>query len=240
MYMLKNVFLIFNISNNKVVQKNCFNKQNIILFFKILLFYFLISLAISGLLAVFWLIIHNIFIEINLTSKVHPEKMLNQYGKYAFLIVAFVAPILEESIFRLPLIFNKRNISICLLAIAVMLCYKNIDNILYLSIILSSVCIALCLLFFAVKEVYIRVIREKYTIYIIYISIICFTLIHITNYNIASIVYLPIYCILLLPIFSLAVFTSYVRLNLGFVYSILFHIINNIIPLLYFFITHAS
>jgi hypothetical protein len=70
-------------------------------------------------------------------------------------------------------------------------------------------------------------IKEKYAKYIVWVSIIIFTALHISNYNIIEWQYWFAYILILARLSFFAITATYLRLNLGFVYCVLYHMAYN-------------
>lgn len=211
------------------------NKKRVLLFLKVLLLY-IFFLSTTTMTVSFVALLFKTMGLILPISKTKPEMLFLRYGQYTFLIVAILGPMLEETVFRLSLVLRKCYINISLIPVGFILCYKTFPHYkIFILVIITFVVILSLFNYFVKKEQIVRF-GTKYKLYIVWGSIVCFTLVHLTNFEINNYAYLPLYCFFLLPIFVLAIFTSYLRLKIGFIFAILLHSLNNMIPLLIYYL----
>jgi hypothetical protein len=209
-------------------------KRKLIVFLKLVYIYFLTTAIFIVFLAIEKVILLKFGIKI---KNFHIESFFEWKNYYVLLINIFFAPILEELVFRLPLLFRKRNIIIAyfvlLGAIIINLYkidYKEIRIIISFGLLFLS---ALPLYFFdKVNDRLLKRIENNYGKYFVYISIILFSCSHLSNIDNFHIKLLPIYLVNLFPIFFAGVCFSFCRLKLGFLYGLLLHIFGNILPAL--------
>ncbi|MEM1312299.1 MAG: CPBP family glutamic-type intramembrane protease [Patescibacteria group bacterium] len=150
------------------------------------------------------------------------------------LIIVILGPILEELAFRLYLKPYKRSFLIgiyfyLLLLISTLFSYtESLTNAYYLigSVIFATLIIIGSFIF--IKKVWIEKVIEKYFRFLVYLSTITFGLIHITNYeNLNQYWWLSL--LLVLPQLIVGAVLPYVRVRLGFIWSILTHSLYNAI-----------
>ena len=191
------------------------NKQNKIdwkYFFTLLFSYYLILLPVG----VFIKIINSIF---NITQK---QVNLELFPK--IVLALFIVPIIEELLFRLILIINKRNLIIFSSITLILSTYNLLKSNYYFSIILFTLSI-LAVLFLS-RSFEIRSIITKY--YSIYLCNYNVCLMHFKNYNgIDGFLYLWI-PFLVFPQILMGAFFGYIRIKFGIIYSIIFHMIINL------------
>jgi len=157
---------------------------------------------------------------------------------YFWVINILVIPLFEEITFRLPLIYNRGSLSLSVLVISYLIISyfigvspidaKGMVFRFCFSVILAiTLFIVLGRKYFAVK---LPLLWENNGKLIFFLLLFSFTLRHLDNYVLTSTVLLfsPI---LLLPQFISGVFFSFVRVRFGFVYSIFFHMMINLIAL---------
>jgi hypothetical protein len=169
-------------------------------------------------------------------NKANPKNLFQLYGQYTFLVVAVIGPIIEESIFRLPLKLRKLNISVAIICLFLLLWHKLHLNIQMFFLFVAVIALLIILLNYKVSKSRLRLFQIKYISYLKWGSIVGFALMHLVNYEIDSLSHLFIICIFLLPVFSLSLFITLVRLKAGFVYSTLMHCANNFIALAFYFL----
>ncbi|HQG72456.1 MAG: CPBP family glutamic-type intramembrane protease [Tenuifilum sp.] len=193
------------------------NKQNKIdwkYFFTLLFSYYLILLPVG----VFIKIINSIF---NITQK---QVNLELFPK--IVLALFIVPIIEELLFRLILIINKRNLIIFSSITLILSTYNLLKSNYYFSIILFTLSI-LAVLFLSRSFEIRSIITKYYSIYFYAIAII-FGLMHFKNYNgIDGFLYLWI-PFLVFPQILMGAFFGYIRIKFGIIYSIIFHMIINL------------
>lgn len=158
------------------------------------------------------------------------------------LYAAILGPIYEEMIFRLPLRFkiNYISISIILAVILVLLNYE-VRNIFlaydsFFVLRLSAV-LAICVLYGFVLKIptiiqKVEKIGHDYFLTILFSLVLTFSLAHFGRFKITAIEYYFIGVIILFNYFVVGLLYSYVRLRIGMLASIIFHILNNSIPYL--------
>lgn len=150
-----------------------------------------------------------------------------------FCTIVLIGPIYEEVAFRLWISFKKRDLAIGLGFLCSSLLSIIFNNkhswMIGGSIILLSASIALIIWFFTSQR-YWNTIRDKFGRVIIWSSIILFAVLHITNCSEYHWKYLFVYVVLIpMPRIATAYVSSYYRLNIGFIYSLIFHIVVNVL-----------
>ncbi len=139
----------------------------------------------------------------------------------ALFIIVFI-PILEETIFRLWLNGKRLNIKISLVV-----CLSYLLYILFAKCLESNVFLIIGLLSIASF----LLIKLKYTVSIgcSIISISIFGFMHIGNFLSISNIPLPYIILILTPFWFFGSIVSFLRLKFGFVYSVSFHVLNNLL-----------
>lgn len=205
-------------------------RQQMALFIRIFLTQILVILISIFILAIVFIILKNCGIKVD--NKTNYSNLYNNFGKYTLLIVGFIAPIVEECIFRLPLSFKKRDLFFSLVVILFLVVYNFYSkNIIFLLILIF---LMFFIFYFTMRHTqeYFDKIKTLYGNYILYSSILVFTILHITNIEYFELKLLPIYILLQIPVLFLGIFFTYTRMKLGLIYSILLHSLVNTIVLL--------
>jgi hypothetical protein len=148
--------------------------------------------------------------------------------------IIFLAPVLEESVFRLPLklstITLSASFSVFIIFIIKLFFLQEDNYIIYLLSIPLSV--IFCGLISYGKDIYfrIRAFWKKHFRYVFYFFTLIFGLFHLFNYN--EIYWWMILSspFLTLPHIIMGFFLGFIRMNYGFFYSLLFHATINFIP----------
>jgi len=133
------------------------------------------------------------------------ELLNNKSPLEIFLLVAILAPILEETIFRLFLKYKCNYL------------FRAIDS-------LSNTQIA--------KRIWVT-----YFHYFFYFTALVFAIVHIGNYSNTGILFYIMAPLLVVPQFIIGISLGYIRLKLGFVWSILLHGLYNftvMVPMIFF------
>ncbi len=143
------------------------------------------------------------------------------------LIAVAIAPIVEELFFRLLLIVNKRNLLLFSL-MSLLLSIYSLFKVHYYQSIVLFILSTFAVILSAKDAGFKKMATRYYPIYFYAIAII-FGLGHFTNYNgITGFLYLWI-PLLVLPQIIMGLYLGYIRVNYGIIYSILFHMIINLI-----------
>jgi Type II CAAX prenyl endopeptidase Rce1-like len=157
-----------------------------------------------------------------------PEPFKNHLWIY-FLFVVIYSPIMEEVIFRLPLIFDPVNISLSISTLLALIVHKVSDGIFPI--------ITFLLLFFLIMRLVIIYEFNLFSFwgknfrYIFYLLCLTFGLVHISNYKFIEISQYFIAPFLVLPQLLLGFLLSYTRLyyKKGFLICIFIHSLMNLI-----------
>jgi membrane protease YdiL (CAAX protease family) len=136
-----------------------------------------------------------------------------------------LAPIVEELLFRLILVFNKKNLTILIFTTFIMLGFFIIkENILKMAIFF------LLILTFVFIYKYINQCRSYFIMYYkLFFFLIAglFAFLHFFNFigiSVSNLIFLPI---LVIPQFILGLLLGYIRISYGLIYSIFFHMLIN-------------
>lgn len=170
---------------------------------------------------------------LRLYFNIHPKGL--NLPIFPFLIInVLLIPIIEETAFRLSLIYSKINFCISLLFIfffivsyimsgAIITTDKLLLRI-FIPIAASSI-LYLLLNFGSINNI-IETFWERNFSIILYFSLTLFVLRHLDEYAFSFRV-LVVLLIILIPKFVTGVFLSYSRIRLGFIYGVILHIIIN-------------
>ncbi|MDR0865386.1 MAG: CPBP family intramembrane metalloprotease [Candidatus Symbiothrix sp.] len=207
-------------------------KQKSVLFVKLFFFSLIITYSASIFISIEKSILTQFGIEIKNLSIKAAE------GNYTeLLMIIFFIPLLEEIIFRLSLSFRKRDITIVyFVLLGVVIINLNIfDTDIMRRLVSFSLLFLSALAFYfwdKIKEDSLKKIKTNYGKYIVWVSIVLFACAHISNIANFDLKLLPIYLINVSPMFLFAIFATFCRLKLGFLYGVLLHIGTNILPAL--------
>lgn len=160
-----------------------------------------------------------------------PERASRMFtGVYGFALMALVAPICEECIFRLWLSFRKWHVA---LAVAMVPLYLLAQQAMRISLTGAVVYAAagaalFCALFFLTRQEMWTKVRDGWFVRAIWGSSIAFGLVHLVAFSTYSLELLPyMLCVVLIPFFA-GCAMAYYRVNLGFWWGVGLHIFNNI------------
>ena len=197
----------------KPIYPSSFNKMNLGNFFLMLFIYFVstIPLGVIGL------------ITLKLTGFSRLPLDLTLYKK--ILLGIIFAPIYEEVLMRLLLVFSRKNLVIlisCCAAFLIYFCIKSSPKMLIFSFLLIITSIV-----YLYHHQCFSFINNHYSIFF-YLSAILFGLLHIFNFvgiNGYNLIFTPL---LVLPQIFLGLILVYIRVNYGFKYVVLLHAIVNL------------
>jgi len=209
-------------SNDKIK-----NKVFFLLSYLIKLFFY--SFFITIPFTLIGISIKNFFDLNNLDYSINIDSLINDFGPYYWLFLLFLGPLIEELIFRLPIIIKKKNILIASLIETVycVVCYIRQDTIVLLIPFLVLFLVSIC-------SLYQKNISPKY---FLWTSIFIFSSLHIFNYNNVEMGDIALYFICVMPrMLILATGISFIRCYLGFWYGFLFHCLYNSIVFLFMLI----
>ncbi|QIX62038.1 hypothetical protein HER32_12920 [Hymenobacter sp. BT18] len=153
------------------------------------------------------------------------------FGSYAFVVVVFVVPILEELIFRLPLDLRRGSI-----ALGVTLLFFRFVNggllVADFSKFFYWLGVALSIFLFAVVYIllpkgFLSDIQTKYFKYWYYFIVLAFGLVHISNIKHIEFNYILFYPLFVMPQIIMSIFISNIRMKRGFVWGIALHALIN-------------
>ena len=144
-----------------------------------------------------------------------------------------MAPILEELISRLLLVFTKRNLIIflCSCVILSMVFFIRESSIKFYLFVFISLLFSIILVFFTSCHLFFI---KNFKI-IFYLSAILFGLVHIFNFNginISNVVLTPL---IIIPQVVMGFLFGYLRVTYGFIYAVICHAFINF-PILFSFI----
>lgn len=153
----------------------------------------------------------------------------NQSYLETILMAIVIMPIIEEAGFRLGLVFSKINFKVSATAFFFLIFFVFLQT----SLTLSAVFAVAIFVFFhllmkknltdSIKGFY-----QKHNGKIIWVSIICFALLHANNFFSPRILFvLPL---LVIPQLFTGFICSYARINFGFFYAVIIHAIFNLLP----------
>ncbi|MGB4415393.1 MAG: CPBP family glutamic-type intramembrane protease [Paludibacter sp.] len=156
------------------------------------------------------------------------------YSITAIITGIIFAPIYEEIICRLCLIANKKNYYIVLISLISLIIISLFREKYWTSIILLVV----FLLLLSLKLIKKTKLRATYNVnfkYIFWLSSILFGLLHVTNFRGNYLVLLALSPILCFPQIAMGFILGYIRMNYGFKYGVIVHMIINSTLLVYLF-----
>lgn len=161
------------------------------------------------------------------------EKIRSYNPVLKILMIAIIAPIIEEFTYRIGLLFSKRNLTIAIIGISYFT-LKNLSELdrLYCILIALGIGVTLYLSlnqkFADLFSKFWKMNRRK----IFYGLLLIFSLLHLANYELTNelLIFSPI---VILPHLVAGFIYSYARLNSGIILAICIHSFNNgIIPLI--------
>lgn len=213
-------------------------KKRTNIFITALKIYFL-SLLILGLINSLNLLILSKFLTLPIDESLAIPSSLKDKLWIYFIIVVILAPICEEVIFRLSLIFDPLYIALSISTLIALIVYKLTNVIFFI--------ISFFLIFFLINRLasifksILFLFWKKNFKYIFYTLSLLFGLVHISNYEFVGVTQYFIALILVFPQIAVGFILSYTRLfyEKGFFICIIFHVLMNLISVSLFFLQNA-
>jgi hypothetical protein len=200
----------------------------LIRFYKKLLNFFI--LLICSLIIVYGLtIVLQMFIN-------QPASKVNDLSFAKLILFALLlAPLFEELVFRLSLIYSKLNLSISL-SLAIASIITSVFDIRLLTWFGGvTFFLAFCVLYIVLNnlttfQIKIEGFWEKYFILVFYILTFLFGIFHMANYQLNSFSALTLAFVFSIPQIIGALFLGFVRIRLGFIWAVILHVLFNAVP----------
>ncbi len=187
-------------------------------FFSLIAFYFFVVIQIGGLL-----FLVSLFLKVEHKSIV---QTLNEKIVYGIVL----APIVEELLFRILLVFNKKNLLI-FLAVDISLVVLFIAKASYIKFSIFIFLIPFLVFAYYKHKSIKSFLIAHYEIYFYSLAIL-FAMLHMFNFNGITLNNWPVATLLVIPQIVLGTILGYIRVQYGIIYSILFHALVNISILL--------
>ena len=230
--------LFFLVKKNKQYSDLVSNINTLLLsVFLYLLMSLLIALPLLGLNSIINAVYH---INLLLVRNNNIKNVLSSQNLSPFLLICIVGPFIEEILFRLWLSFKKIDISLSLSLFIFYLVntfvnHNSLYNIQINKSFYFAIVFTLLMFFLLVKQIDSRqliFIKDKYLNLSIFISCLFFGLIHIKNFIPLHLNILWAYPFFVLPQLLFSFMLSYLRLNKGFIWSLLLHSTVNLVTLI--------
>lgn len=149
---------------------------------------------------------------------------------YGLVVMGFIAPFVEEMVFRLGLSFKKWQVALGLAFIPVFVAWYDIKDISVLKGVicaLSAGAVYYLVFRFTTQEFWSKI-KARSLVSATWITSIAFGLIHLLAFSYYSWEMLPyMFCTILIPFFA-GCACAYLRVNLGFRWGLAMHIFNNL------------
>ena len=157
-----------------------------------------------------------------------------------FLIVVFLGPLMEEVLFRLGLSFKRIDAAIWvgLLPALSAFCFVKSREWYFLLALAAVGAVLFWLICRFTTDDQWKAWRTKYIIPAMWMVAIVFCLIHLTNFVSLSLMVIPLALTMILPKMATSSAITYLRVNLGFWWGVLFHSASNLIALLLYAASH--
>jgi hypothetical protein len=202
-------------------------KFTLINYFKILFLFIASSLIV------------NYFFKFPPTTKAFYNNLENINFYFKIFSIVLLLPIIEELIFRLPLLVSLKNFRISFLFFLIFIFfisrkYFNIENRYILIVVRLLICFILVVLYVHKEQIIVNYISNNKLLFL-HLSTITFWVFHVNNYKFITVnAYLSFFLILILGYYY-----AFIRLKFGVRFSIFIHVFHNLlltIPLIIKFI----
>ena len=154
------------------------------------------------------------------------------FGRYSFLMIAIIIPLIEEIIFRLPLNLKKSSIAISLSILYLRFSGNFLTHILDLSKLKDIFNIGISIFIFLVfmistKQEKLNLLNREHFKLIFYFIAISFGLIHIINFHNINYYLIFFYPFYLLPQIFMGILIGNIRIKYGFIWGWALHCLIN-------------
>lgn len=168
------------------------------------------------------------------------HKIKKDYLWKAIFSLLVYAPLMEEALFRLPLSFKRKTVAIWVALIPIICAfYFHKCRVWYILLALTAVGVAIFYVVnrFTTDEQWEKW-RSKYIVWAMWIAAISFGLIHLRAFSVLDLQILPWAIATILVPMAGGCAVTYARVNLGFFWGVLFHMLINV-PGLFVIISSA-
>jgi len=199
----------------------------------------LLSLLFIGLVNLINITILRVILTLPIDETFEVPSSLKEHLWIFFLLVVIIAPILEEVIFRLSLIFDPINIALSVSTLIALIIHKVCNGF----ITIMTFAFLFLLLYQLVFKYRVEFISfwNKYFKYIFYFLSITFGLVHISNYKFVEVGQYFIAPLLIFPQLAIGFILSFTRVyyKRGFLICIIFHALMNMISVSVFLLQYS-
>ncbi len=200
---------------------------------------YLLTLLFIGLFDLLSTTVIRAFLSLPIDKTLEVPLSLKEHLWIYFILVVIIAPIAEEVIFRLSLIFDPINFALSFSTLIALIINKVFNGFIGL--------IAFCLFFFLINRLAIifrlplNSFWKNYFKYIFYCLPIIFGVVHISNYEFVDRTEYFIAPILILPQLAIGFIMSFTRLYYlkGFLICIIIHVLMNMISISVFLLHYS-
>jgi membrane protease YdiL (CAAX protease family) len=190
---------------------------------------YLVTFLFLGLGNIIIITILQAFLTLPIDETLEVPASLNEHLFTYFILVAIIAPILEEVIFRLSLIIEPVNIALSISTVCALISHKLFSGI-FPIIFFLLIFILIYKIVLANKSDFITFWNRNFK-YIFYFLSIMFGLVHVSNYKFAGSIQYLVAPLLIFPQLALGFILSFTRLYYkeGFLICIIIHCLMNLI-----------
>jgi len=143
------------------------------------------------------------------------------------LISLLIMPVLEELMFRLPVLINRKNLLIGMGALITYIFYVN-STIYMIEIYIVIISVFLCAFYFTYKTPLNS--EYKYFKFVMLVSCTVFSVMHFFNFEMSVLEAPLFFAFIFISYFISGLIYCYIRFRYSITYSILLHITMNILP----------
>jgi hypothetical protein len=192
---------------------------------------YLLILLFIGLANLINITILRVFLTLPIDETLEVPASLKEHLWIYFLLVVIIAPIMEEIIFRLSLVFDPVNIALSFSTLIALIIHKVSNG--FLTFIFFFFFLFLLYRLAFIYRLSIHSFWNKYFKYIFYFLSIIFGLVHISNYKFVEGAQYLIAPLLIFPQLEIGFILSFTRLyyERGFLICIIIHVLMNMISI---------
>lgn len=225
------IFFIKKPSSIKITDRSTFNWSTLL---RIIVTNIFVLLLIIALIHAILFVLEYLNIPRPLPNKLNDISQQFSSKLMLFLVMCIWGPIVEECVFRLGLTLRKRDLGIAFAMLYIGLAGHIFASFSWQTLLRLAIAIAIFIGVYKIEILHRFIEQKKETVFnvVIYLSIMTFGLVHITNFSPLTAAQIPYYMVLMLPQLFAGILLAFIRLRYGFGYAVLYHSANNSIAFL--------
>ena len=180
-------------------------------------------------------------LSINMLLYENSLQLLELKGVVVFInLIVILIPIWEEISFRLLLSFRKWHVIISSVSTIVLINFLFFRNVIYAGVLLACLLLVIAVTQRTITPKVIDKFQKQYGVSLFYLRPFFFALCHLKQLCPLRSTLIVEYIMYLIPLVVFGYFSSYIRIKVGFIFSVVFHVmLNGVMTLLFIFSIHS-